>query len=83
MLLELPMMQKEEYRQYFLKWKRYVRYAPIVEEVGLQKSNFSQFLSGSNLNAISAEKLEIIKQRMEHVFQDLTNEEDTDDDKNV
>lgn len=62
------MISKDEYRNYFLKWKRYVRYAPIMEDLGLQKANFSQFLSGSNINAMSVEKLEQIKMYMEALF---------------
>ena len=62
------MTEKNEYREYFLQWKKYVRYAPILDELGLPRANFSQFLSGSNMNAISVEKLEMVKAKMEEIF---------------
>lgn len=65
------MLEKEEYRLFFNKWKRYVRYAPILDDLGIPKPNFSQFLSGSNSNALSLEKLEQIRQRMNDVFAEL------------
>ena len=61
------MNTKEEYRAYFLKWKKYIRYAPILDALGIQRTNFSQFLSGSYLNSLSTEKLEKIKQYMTYM----------------
>lgn len=68
------MMNKEEYRLYFEKWRKYIRFAPILSETGIPKANFSQFLSGSNTNALSAEKLEMIKSKMEEIFGEIGQE---------
>ena len=64
-------MTKQEYREYFLKWKNYIRYTAILKDCGIHHSNFSQFLSGSNENALSVEKLEKIKCRMEEVCKEM------------
>ena len=72
------MISKERYRYYFLKWKKYVRYAPILDEIGIPRSNFSQFLSGTNNNAISVEKLQSVKNRMEELFEGIEKEDLSD-----
>lgn len=72
------MYTKEWYRTYFQKWKKYVRYAPVLEDAGVPRANFSQFLNGSNTNALSVEKLEMIRKRMTEVFSDICKEGTTD-----
>ena len=67
-------MDKEEYRKFFLQWKQYVKYAPILEEANIQQANFSQFLSGSNVNALSVEKLETVRKRMIATFSQIEKE---------
>ena len=69
------MTTKEEYRTYFLKWKKYIRYAPILDDLGIPKANFSQFVSGSNNNALSPQKLELIKDEIKRVFGEINQED--------
>lgn len=68
------MMSKDDYRVYFLYWKKYVRFAPILDELEIPRSNFSQFLRGSNSYALSPEKLEMIRNRMGQIFTDIQEE---------
>ena len=60
--------EKEKYRDYFLKMKKYVKYAPILEEVNVPATNFSQFLTKSNSYALSIKKLKLIKDRIDEIF---------------
>jgi len=57
-----------------MKFKKYIRYAPIIEEAGMQRTNFSQFLGGDD-RALSVEKLEIIRQKLQEVLKDIYIEE--------
>ncbi|MBR3358586.1 MAG: hypothetical protein IKG46_12285 [Solobacterium sp.] len=75
------MNTKDEYRSYFLKWKKYVRYAPILDELDIQRTNFSQFLRGSNVNALSVQKLEMVKNRMKELFITIDQGGNEDDNK--
>lgn len=53
--------EKSDLKEYFIKCKPYIRFLPILKKLNIQQSNFSQFISGSNNNAISTEKLGKIK----------------------
>ncbi len=73
---------KDDYRQFFIRFKRYVRYAPIITEVGMQRTNFSQFIHGDN-KALSIEKLEVIRLKMQEVLKDIYSEEDSNSGQNI
>ena len=73
--------EKDKYRGYFIKMKKYVKYAPILEEINVPSSNFSQFLTQSNNYALSLKKLQMIKQRMDEIFS--TEIEEDMNDKNI
>ena len=68
------MMTKDEYRDYFLRWKKYVRYAPILDELNIPRSNFSQFINQTNQNALSLQKLEAIRSFMAEKFETMIQE---------
>lgn len=39
-------MRKIDYYQFFAECKKYIRFNPLLKELGISQSNFSKFMSG-------------------------------------
>lgn len=63
--------EKEKYIQYFQGCKKYIKFNAILEECSIKESNFSQFINKINYDAISIEKLDIIKSHTINVINEL------------
>ena len=64
--------EKQELKEFFIKCKPYIRFLPILKELNIQQSNFSQFISGSNNNAISVDKLTEIRKKVVKITNNIS-----------
>lgn len=60
-------MSKEQYREYFKKLQKYIKFTPIMEKLGIPRTNFSTFMNGND-SVLSIERLEVIKKAVKTIM---------------
>lgn len=63
-------MNKQDYREKFKSWQKIIKFAPILESVGIPKTNFSQFMNGKD-NSLSIEKLTSISSAVKNALEGI------------
>lgn len=57
-------MTKQQYREYFKKLQKYIKFTPIMEKLDIPRTLFSSFMNGED-KTMSTERLAIIKNEVE------------------
>lgn len=65
-------MTKEQYRKYFIKCKKYLKFSNILKKVGVSDANFSHFLNNAD-SIISISKLNSIYIETKNTLNELEN----------
>ena len=63
-------MSKEQYRKYFIKCKKYLKFTSILNNVGVSDANFSHFLNNAD-SIISLGKLHLIYMEVNKILKEL------------
>lgn len=57
-------MTKQQYRDYFKRLQKYIKFTPLMEQLEIPRTLFSSFINGDD-KAMSIERLNYIKQQLD------------------
>lgn len=60
-------MTKQQYREYFKKLQKYIKFTPIMEQLDIPRTLFSSFVNGND-KAMSEQRLLVIKKELEYLI---------------
>ena len=66
-------MNKQQYRDYFRKLQKYIKFTPIMERLDIPRTLFSSFMNGED-KTMSIERLSIIKNEVDKLMENKMDE---------